>query len=59
MRESWERPMRLRAVYAFVAFLAATAVLTMLSCTPPARQPIYDLASRVDNAPPSGEDAGP
>ena len=44
MRESWERPMRLRAVYAFVAFLAATAVLTMLSCTPPARQPIYDVA---------------
>ena len=47
MRESWERPMRLRAVYAFVVFLAAAAVLTMLlssSCTPAARPPIYVVA---------------
>ena len=44
MRESWERPMRLRAANAFVVFLAAVAVLKLLSCTPPARPPIHDLA---------------
>ena len=59
MRESWKRPTRLRAANAFGVFLAAVAVLKLLSCTPPARPPIHDLASRVDNAPPSGEDAGP